>query len=284
MRRVFVTGATGFVGQHLLPALESGERQVTCLDGDLRDPARYRDALQGHDAVVHLAAVTGKASPADYVSVNEEGTLRLVEAAREAGVERFVLVSSIAARFDDVRRYPYARSKIAAEQIVAASGLEWNVVRPTIVVGPDSPVLTSLAKLAGAPVVPMFGGGRARVQPVSVDDLVRALATLCDDAWTFESGTTYDFGGGDVLTMREFLLKIRATLWGKKPRSMSVPAPPLAWTLGVLERFMLGALPFTAGQLASFTQDGVAEPNALMDRLAPLEGVDVVLERVARDR
>lgn len=300
MPGVFVTGATGYVGSRLLSALVSAHDRMTALarhgspfpesagdavksvervEGDLFAPESYREAMVGHSTVVHVAALTGKAAPKGYELINVEGTRMLIDEAKAAGVERFIFVSSIAAKFEDVRRYPYARSKIAGEALVRESGLSWAIVRPTIIVGPDAPVLQALTKLAGAPFVPLFGGGKAKVQPVSVDDLVRALALLASDP-SFD-GSAYDLGGPDVVTMRELLMRLRKTFAGKKPRGLTVPAAPLAFVLGGLEKFMLPALPFTAGQLASFTQDGTAEANGLAERIAPMESLDDVLARAA---
>ncbi len=284
MAQVFVTGGRGYVGARLAPELTSAGHGVTLLDGDLREPRGYEDALAGHDVVVHLAAVTGKAPASRYASVNVEGTRALARVAQQAGVKRFILVSSIAARFADVRRYPYARSKIAAERLLVDSGLAWNVVRPTIILGSGAPVMEALTRLASAPVVPFFGGARARVQPVAVNDLVRGLAALCDDGWSWRPDAVYDFGGPDVLTMGALLERLRSRFTGKRLRSVAVPAAPLAATLWPLERLLLRWLPFTAGQLASFTQDGVAEPNELTDRLRPLTGLDDLLRSVTVER
>jgi NADH dehydrogenase len=168
-RRVFVTGGSGFVGRRLIPLLTAANWKVVALDrsgsiatdpeinlvtvrGELTDPATYEDALKGCEAVVHLAASTGRASAAEHFRVNAEGTDALVRACRTAGVAQLLFVSSIAVTFPDLRGYHYAQSKKKAEEIVRASGLRYLIVRPTMILGSGAPILASLEKLATLPV------------------------------------------------------------------------------------------------------------------------------------
>src|SRR5262245_15139073 len=112
MSKVFLTGGTGLLGTRLRARLEaSGVAFVDLPRGqgaDLRVPSSYSASLAGVDTVVHLAAATGKATPALHAEVNLGGTKGLLEQCRRAGVRRFIFVSSIAAGFPDLSRYPYA--------------------------------------------------------------------------------------------------------------------------------------------------------------------------------
>ena len=152
---LFLTGATGFIGRRLLPALDA-ERvgPVHCLvrgpvklaagahlvTGDLLDPSSYAAALAECDTVVHLAALTGKASFKEHRRVNVKGTAALLEACREVGVKRFIHVSTIAVTYPDQDVYAYAQTKTEAEELVRVSRLDFAIVRPTIVLGPGSPL------------------------------------------------------------------------------------------------------------------------------------------------
>ena len=159
MASLFVTGARGLVGRALLRSLPGGAfNPVTCLtrdresltrtipprsgwryiEGDLDDTASWVHALPGHEVVLHLAAATGKASEARFRAVNVEGTRRVLEESRCAGLRRFILVSSIATRFRNRASYHYAESKIEAEALVRSSGLDYAIVRPTMIFGPGS--------------------------------------------------------------------------------------------------------------------------------------------------
>jgi NADH dehydrogenase len=284
MADVFLTGGTGFLGSHVRELLKTtcGEESVAELPrsagADLLKPASYERELAGASAVVHLAAATGRASEAEHFRVNVDGTRTLIEFSQRMGVRRFVLVSSIATTFADIRRYPYARSKLAAEEIVAGSGLDYTIVRPTIIAGRGSPVLTGLRKLVGLPVVPVFGPGNTRVQPIYVSDLAACLTSVIRDRATYRQ--TIELGGPDVVTIEQLLAGMRRVLTRKKDaRFVHVPLVPVVAVLELLERVAYGALPVTIGQLATFRYDGVARPNPVFERhRAAMIGFERMLE------
>jgi NADH dehydrogenase len=283
VNKVIVTGAAGFVGKRLIESLLSRGQHVTAIDrnpkpatvpiqtewiqADLARPASYEDALQGSPIVLHLAAVTGKAHKAEYWRSNVDATQALVNACERARVRRFVLMSSIAVTFGDRRFYPYAISKIAAEGIVRAATISTTIVRPTMIFGPGSPVQASLERLARLPLVPIFGDGRKLVQPVDVADVVGVLADIARDP--DRTSALIEVGGSHVYTLKELILTLRSLqgVNGRAP-TIHVPLNPLRQVLALLEGPFLGVLPFTAGQLASFANDGVTTQtgSAAMDR------------------
>ena len=291
---LFATGVSGFVGRALLARLAprrvpdgKGARperilglsrnvttvpapNVELVRGDLLEPGPWRERLGEADVVLHAAAATGKLRAAEYERHNVEGTRNLIEAARSAGVKHFRYVSTIATRYPELKRYPYARSKLAAEELVRASGLDWSIVRPTIVLGKRSALWDSLRSLAGMPVIPIFGSGRVRVQPLLADDLANVLAD-----WIFDetlTGGAYDVGGPETLGFEELLQRIRAATSGAAGgraapgKTVHLPLKALMGTLGALEGPLLPVLPMTAGQLYAFAYDSAAEPHALLER------------------
>jgi nucleoside-diphosphate-sugar epimerase len=275
MESLFVTGGAGYIGRRLLGSLDPGAySKIICLTrsgahtapphvefvrADLVDSDAYAAALRGCGIVLHLAAVTGKSRPEDYFRVNREGTRSLIEACRRAGIKRFIYISTIATKFRDQRRYYYAQSKLHAEEVVRLSGLSYTIVRPTMVIGKGAPVLESLSRLAAMPVLPVFGSGRAHVQPISVDDLVACLAKILEGD-VFESRTV-EIGGPEVLCMEELLIKIRRALGKTDAPIVHLPAGVIAESVGLMEKLFLPVLPFTAGQIASFVNDGTASPD-----------------------
>ncbi|MCL4523795.1 MAG: NAD(P)H-binding protein [Acidobacteria bacterium] len=278
VQRIFLTGATGFLGRALLahPGVAQFEK-ISCLSrsvppasssrniewfrGELTDTSTYSPALAGADCVLHLAAATGKLPPKEYFAVNVDGTRSLIEQCKLAGVKDFVFVSSIAAGFPDQSRYHYAQSKLQAEEIVRVSGLRHAIVRPTMIFGKNSPVLAGLAKLAALPVVPVFGDGHTPVQPIAAEDLADFLLRIVDN--DLFRGETFDLGGPDVVSIEELLRKIHVSLRHSNARTLHIPMPLLVPALTLLEILAYPLLPITVGQLATFRFDGTARPNSL---------------------
>ncbi len=279
--RLFVTGATGLVGRALrrhldpddfghvaflaraVPALtdtaEANDPRVKWIQGDLLDERSYAHALEQADVVLHLAALTGAAPAAEHFRINMEGTRRLIQASERAGVRRFILVSTIAAKFEVMQGYSYASSKRAAEDLLRTSRLAYAIVRPTLVLAPDAPVWQKLSRLASVPVVPVLGTGRVQVQPICVDDVAAALLVVVRERGTGQD--ELDLGGPEVLTMEEFLCRIHSARRQRRPHVIHVPVRPLYFVLAALERVIGTRLPVTAGQLAPFLNDSTASAN-----------------------
>ncbi len=294
---LFVTGASGFVGRRLLQRLDPQNYEtVYCLSrgeasglprapqfqhvqGDLFDAGLYEQALASSDTVIHLAAATGNASAEEHFRVNHAGTRLLLRQSAASGVRRFLYVSSIAAGFQDVRHYPYAQSKRQAENAVQESQLRYAIVRPTIVLGHGSPIGNRLQALGSSALTPLIGSGKARIQPIHVDDLADCLLAIVQtDRFANE---LLEVGGPEVLTMRALLTRIHQLSHGREPRFLKIPFRPLQAMLALLERLPF-RLPVTAGQLSSFANDGIARSNDLVAGQQPgMKGIQQMLERPA---
>lgn len=298
---LFLTGGSGFVGQRLLGQLSKDTfARVTCLArgelslpeglagadnvhvlrGDLSDAGTLAEAMDADTVVVHLAALTGNAAPDAYHRVNTEGTRTLAEAAKSAGARGFIYVSTIAVAFDDTRGYHYAHSKQAAEELVSASGLPFTIVRPTIVLGEGSPVGEKLTGLAGRSPLLIPGPGRARIQPIDASDLASALLELAKAGAC--TGETIDLGGPEALSMEAFLRRAHAQQAGQPAGlTLHLPVQLALPILRLLERLVGSLLPVSAGQFASFFNDGVARDNAVLARLRPsMKGVDAMIREL----
>jgi uncharacterized protein YbjT (DUF2867 family) len=190
---IAVTGATGFVGQALIEetgrsgvrvrALARREQApgegVEWLRGDLADRVALAGLVESTRAVLHIAGVVNTPDPLGFHTGNVVGTEALVDAARRAGVRRFIFVSSLSAREPDLSAY--GRSKRHAEEVVQSSGLEWTIVRPPAIYGPRDREMLELFRAARWGVVPMPPPGRASM--IHVADLARLLLSLvtpCD--------------------------------------------------------------------------------------------------------
>ena len=283
-RTLFVTGATGFIGRRVMSLLRrAGDRPVRCLvregrafesggavqvvRGSLEHPESYAQALAGVNTVLHLAAKTGPGRRTDHFRTNADGTASLVRACREAGVQWFVHLSSIAVTYQNKTAYHYAESKERAEQIVRSSGMRWVIVRPTFVFGDGSRIETSLARLAALPVVPIFGDGRARVQPIHVDDVAAYLVSALDDPSLDHRDV--NLGGPETVSFEDLVRRIRRATRGDSGRVIHLPGRATMRALAFVERWIGPVLPIGAGQIAACLNDSVAtpEPRAAVDQI-----------------
>lgn len=277
---VCLTGASGFIGQRVVERLRALDaKDVTLLlrnvsrvsihasqsnwrvlELDLVAGAIPAHAISADAVVLHLAAATGNADPRTLQRVNVNATARLLEAAHAADARYIVFVSSIAAGYSDKRWAPYAKSKLAAEHLVARAGIPHTIVRPTMVFGPGSPNQRALERLAtlARPVIP--GNGHVRVQPIHVDDLANALVQLV--VAPLSSTAPVTIGGPNVVTMRELFAAIRRAR-GLPPRDpVSLPLEAVRRILAILGAATASRLPVNAGQFVAFANDSVADPQA----------------------
>ena len=273
---IAVTGATGFVGRHIAAVLTRRGHAVRALvrrpiqartlvslgvelvPGDLADVAALTTLTRGAHAVVHLVGIIVEKGPATFHAVHVDGTRRVVEAARHAGIERFVHMSAVGAR-DEPGATPYHRTKWHAEELVRASGLSHAVFRPSIISGPESAPIRTLARLhRWSPVVPVFGDGRFPTQPVWVEDVALAFALSVEQPAL--SGA-FELGGPQVLTYEEFLLAIGRAAGHPRP----LVHMPLALARAAAGAFdLLGAAaPLTSDQLQMLVEGSATPANAI---------------------
>lgn len=199
--RLAITGATGFVGQAVLDeALAKGHSvralarspqaprdRVEWVRGALSDTAALAALVEGVDAVIHIAGLTNAPDPAQFEPANVGGTANVIAAAQAAGAARFVFVSSLSAR--EPQLSAYGGSKARAEEVVAASGLDWTMVRPPAVYGPRDKDMFELFRSAKYGFVPMPPKGKTSI--IHVEDLARLLVALAP-ANPLTLGQTYE--------------------------------------------------------------------------------------------
>ena len=186
-----MTGATGFVGGATMrQAIAAGwhvraltrrpqpDRDgVTWIAGALDRPDSLAEMATGSDVVMHIAGVVNVPTRAAFEAGNATATAHVIDAARGAGVKRFVHVSSLAAREPALSDYGWSKER--AEAAVTASGLDWTIVRPPAVFGPGDTEMLDLFRMArrGVALLPP----RGRMSAIYVDDLARLLVALAAD-------------------------------------------------------------------------------------------------------
>jgi NADH dehydrogenase len=291
---VLVTGATGFVGPHVVHELRAREVPVRALvrepsrgsrlaawgaelaNGDVTDPASLAAACAGVDAVVHLVAII-RGRPEDFERVMSQGTRNVVAAAREAGVRRFVLASALGLDERTKDAVPYFRAKWEMERAVRESGLEHVIFRPSFVFGRDGGVLPTFVRLARlAPVTPIVGPGTQRLQPIWIDDLAAYYAAAISEPAA--ANRTFELGGPDAVTWNEFWQRLKRTLGSHRP-SLHVPFGAMRLQAALTER--LPGAPVTRDQLTMLAlgDNVVTDPGAVETFKLPLVPLDEQLRR-----
>ncbi len=232
IRTLAITGATGFVGSHLLGvaraegyeirALTRGwrppEEGIDWVDGALDRPDSLAKLASGADAVIHIAGLINAPNRAAFETVNVGGTAHMVDAARGAGLRRFVHISSLAAREPELS--DYGRSKARSERVVAASGLDWTVIRPPAVYGPGDRETFELFKMAQRGFVALPPKGRFSV--IHVEDLARLILAVLDEPDTHNETYEPDDGAERGWEHRHFARTL-GRIFGRRAATVAMP-------------------------------------------------------------
>ncbi len=270
--RIFVTGATGFIGAHFIEsALEAGHsvvglyrsetaRQQPLIDqlrsrgavlhrGDVLQPSSFAEAMRGADCACHFAAAfrEADADQAYFNRLNVEGTTNVLDAAAAAGVRRFVHCSTAGIHGQRVKgiideRTPvqpwnsYERSKVAAEEQVRertqATGMEYVILRPTSVYGPRDERLLKLFRSVAKGRFPLFGKGEGRRHMIYVTDLADAFMRAC--IVSAAANQAFIISGPEAVPLRE-LLSTLARVSNRRTFGPKLPLKPMMWLAAITE-------------------------------------------------
>lgn len=269
--KLALTGATGFVGSHLVEAaLASGHEivaltrreqppreRVTWISGDLHDREALEQLVDDADAAIHAAGVISAKTAADFEKDNVEGTLAMLAAATAGGVRRFVQISSLAAREPNLSLY--GGSKARGEELVMGSGLDWSIVRPPAVYGPGDKETLELFRMAKLGMMLMPPKGRVSV--IHVGDLARLLLALVAPDAPSSILIEPDDGKHGGWTHREFARALGAAV-GTKPAIVSSPSVLLRLAARADQLLRRERAKLTVDRAAYFShRDWVVEPK-----------------------
>jgi nucleoside-diphosphate-sugar epimerase len=293
MTTVLVTGANGFVGNHIVEKLLAHDytvrgqvrniekaklRLADVLDrmelvtGDVTDRARMEAIMDGVDAVIHTVAIAIEKGAATYEEINFQGTINVVDAAQAAGVRRFINISQNGA--DSALPYRFLKSKGKAQEYVASSELDWTALRPSAIFGPEDEFFNSFARLVKlTPLVfPLVANGEPTFQPVSVYDVAEATIRCLQDDSTI--GKELVLGGPEVLSLGEIEKRVMQAM-NEKRLMFGAPVWLLRPAVGVMEA-LLASPPVTSSLLELLAVPNTVEDNALVNHFdmepIPFEG------------
>jgi NADH dehydrogenase len=290
MSTVLVTGASGFVGSHTIPALLAAQhrvvglartaasayavrdhlpvpmRETTALETRIGDVTRMEtlpDALQGIDAVLHLAAIPRDLDGGSSLRlVNTEGTRNVVVAMERAGVQRLIHLGALGV--EDDPDLHYASSKARAEALVRSSGLDWTILKPSLQFGPGDGFFNIVADLVRVSpgIVPVPGRGDSRFQPIHADDVARIVVDALADPGTIRQ--SFDLGGPRYWTYREITAEVLEAM-GKKRKIVPMPVALIRLVAGAAE-FMHVPFPAATDQLRQLRLDNIGPLDTIPER------------------
>ncbi len=260
-----VFGGTGFLGRSIVHALRARDIRVRVAArhaprdpdaaehfyrADVRDAGDVERAVDGADCVVNAVSLYTEASRLTFEGIHVDAAARIAAAARAAGARQFVQISGIGA--DSTSKASYVAARGRGETAVWSQWPEAVIVRPSVIFGPDDAFVTTLAALTRLPVIPLFGDGSVRLQPVHVDDVAAAVAALAGDA---APAPALELGGSETLSYREIVQSVLRHL-GRRRALM--PVPLSVWYGLAAGASVLPSPPITRDQLALMEADNVA--------------------------
>jgi uncharacterized protein YbjT (DUF2867 family) len=254
---------------HLQPLGKVG--QIHAVQANLRYPASVEAAMRDSHVAINLVGILTEGGAQTFDAVQGRGAGAVAKAAGAIGA-RMVHVSAIGADENSPSRY--ARAKAAGEKAVLSATPAATIMRPSVVFGPEDQFTNRFAALARmSPMLPLIGGGMTRLQPVYVGDVATAVVDAVDGKT--KAGATYELGGPEVLTMREIMEIILATI---ERRRMLVSLPfGLAKLQALLLQFAPGPLKLTPDQVALLRVDNVVSDTAKAAGLT-LEGLAITAD------
>lgn len=270
---VTLFGGSGFLGRHITRQLcKDGYRvrvavrhpnsahylkpmgdvgQVQVMQANVKNGDSIREALAGADHVVNLVGILYQTGRQKFTAIQAEAPAEIARFAQELGVKRMIQMSAIGA--DPESNSKYAKSKGLGEKGAREAFPQVTILRPSVVFGPEDQFFNTFASLSRfTPLLPLFGGGKTKFQPVFVGDVALAVSAALKDPAT--QGKIYELGGPDVMTFKE-VFQIIAEVTGRKRLLLPVPFF-VAWFQGLVFQLLPNPL-ITTDQVKLLKKDNI---------------------------
>ena len=278
---ILITGATGYIGSHLVARLVAQGERPRCLArskeratailpvdkidialGDTIRPETLAAAVQGVDTIVHTAFITAdrkQSAGNSYEKTNVQGTANLIKAAQAAGVRRVIELSGLGTKPD--KPGSYMQGRYMAEKMLKESGLQWTIIQPSVLFGKDAPFVKGLSDLIRtSPVIPLIGGGTIRFQPIYVEDVVTIIVKVLETPEQ-SANKTYIIGGPAYYTFTDIINALLRTM--HKTR-IKAPAPmPLVGIGAAMMEAVFPKPPLTRAAMTLFTFDNTTDLHSV---------------------
>ncbi len=275
--KVFLTGATGFVGSNVLEALlrnghsvgcltrkgsekkypEETAKKISIINGDARNYEELVDSMGGYEVVINLIGIIreSRVKGVSFENSNFETTKNLVNAAKENKILRFVHMSGLGASERSESRYH--QTKFKAEEYIKQEGMDYTIFSPSVIFGHKDSFVSNIARFVRfAPVVPILGTGEYMIQPVYVGVIAEAV-TKClsmDKA----IGKTYEVGGKHKIQLKQ-VINIIGDALGKNIITFCLPIPVAKIMALIFEE--IPCFPFTQDQLSMLKYDNTCQDS-----------------------
>jgi uncharacterized protein YbjT (DUF2867 family) len=267
--KIFIAGGTGFVGGHVVQELLARGHQVRLLahrrssedkpgvetvEGDVTRLESFVHAVEGCDAVINLVGIIREfpSRGITFEHLHVQATSNMLAAAATNGVRRYLQMSAVGTRPDAVSNYH--KTKYMAEELVRGSGLEWTILRPSLIFGPKDAFVNMLAdQMRMVPVMPVIGDGLYRLQPIHADDVARCFAMALDQPETV--GQTYELCGNDRLSYIELLDAVAAAIGKNPPYEPHLPLGLMEHVIPVMQN--IPQFPITMDQLQMLLEENI---------------------------
>ncbi len=279
MKKIFITGATGFVGSEILKLIASENYEIFALvrdeskllknekiipvKGDVLKPETYGDCLKGCDILINLIGIIREFPKKNitFENLHVKSVENLINVVKNSDLKRVIHMSANGAREDAVALYH--KTKFKGEQIVINSGLNYTIFRPSVIYGPNDEFINMLADLLDkAPVFSYFGKGDQLMQPISVEEVAEAFVKSIENKETYNG--VFQLCGNRVYEYKEILnliLKI------KSKRKLLLPVPVFFAKLlsSLFERFE--HFPLTTDQLTMLLEGNTCSERSIFEIL-----------------